>query len=134
MERAASRWESDEEYAWVITVPPSDQAIGSVACSIRGHAVDLGYVLSREFWGRGYATEAASAVFDWVASLERVFRVWATCDVENFASVRVLERIGMSREGILRRAVIRPNIDPHVPRDAFIYSWVRDFMGIRRGD
>ena len=123
---AAARWESGEEYTWSITVEPEDRAIGSVACRVRGHAVDLGYVLARDYWGRGYATEAARAVLDWAATLEGVCRIWATCDVENAASARVLEKIGMSREGVLRRWAIRPNLAPAVPRDAFVYSWVRE--------
>lgn len=124
LEGAGPRWESGEEYSWVITVKPEDRPTGSVACRVRGHAVDLGYVLSRNFWGRGYATEAARAVLEWAAALEGVCRIWATCDVENIASVRVLEKIGMSREGILRRWAIRPNLPPQSPRDAFVYSWV----------
>jgi ribosomal-protein-alanine N-acetyltransferase len=123
---AGPRWESGEEYSWVITVKPEDRPIGSVACRVRGHAVDLGYVLSRPHWGRGYATEAAQAVLNWAATLEGVYRVWATCDVENAASARVLEKIGMSREGILRRWAVRPNLAPQAPRDAFGYSWVRE--------
>lgn len=122
---AAVRWESGEEYAWVITAEPDDRAIGNVACRVEGHAADLGYVLAREHWGRGYATEAATAIFRWLVSLDGVFRIWATCDIENVASARVLEKIGMSREGILRRWAIRPNLAPGVPRDAFMYSWVR---------
>jgi RimJ/RimL family protein N-acetyltransferase len=125
IEGATSRWQSGEEYSWAITVKPEDRAIGSVACRVRGHAVDLGYVLSRDCWGRGYATEAAKAVFEWAASVEGVYRIWATCDVENAASVRVLEKLGMSREGILRRWAIRPNLAPKVPRDALVHSWIR---------
>src|SRR5690348_10242272 len=52
---AASRWETGEEYSWVITVKPDNRAVGSVSCRVQGHAVDPGYVLSREYWGRGYA-------------------------------------------------------------------------------
>jgi ribosomal-protein-alanine N-acetyltransferase len=126
VEGAALRWESGEEYSWVITVRPDDRAIGSVSCLVRGHAVELGYVLYRDHWGRGYATEAAKAVLEWAATREGVFRVWATCDVENVASARVLEKIGMSREGVLRRWAIRPNLAPGVPRDALVYSWTRE--------
>lgn len=125
IDRAARRWANGEEYSWVITAKPEDTPIGSIGCAVEGHAVELGYVLYRAYWGRGYATEAARAVFEWAASLEGVVRVWATCDVENLASVRVLEKIGMSREGVLRRWAVRPNLAPGVPRDAFIHSWVR---------
>jgi RimJ/RimL family protein N-acetyltransferase len=110
----------------VITLKPDDRPIGSVGCRRRGHAVDLGYVLSRNHWRRGYATEAAQAVFKLAAGLEGVYRVWATCDVENTASARVLEKIGMVREGILRRWAFRPNLPPQPPRDALVHSWVRE--------
>lgn len=126
LEGAGPRWESAEEYSWVITVKPDDRPIGSVACRVRGHVVDLGYVLSRHHWRWGYATEATQAVFEWAASLDGVYRIWATCDVENAASARVLEKIGMSREGILRRWAVRPNLPSQPPRDAFVYSWVRE--------
>jgi [ribosomal protein S5]-alanine N-acetyltransferase len=123
---AARRWESGEEYSWAITVKRDDRRIGSVGCRVRGHAVDLGYVLSRNYWGRGYATEAARAVLEWARARKGVYRVWATCDVENTASARVLEKLGMSREGVLRRWAIRPNLPSQLPRDAFVYSWVRE--------
>jgi len=122
IEAAASRWESGEEYTWTITVKPEDGAVGGVACLVRGHAVELGFVLARPYWGHGYATEAARAVLQWAASLDSVFRIWATCDIDNRASARVLEKIGMSREGVLRRWAIRPNLESVVPRDALMYS------------
>lgn len=125
-ERALRFWDTGEECTWRIIVKPDDAPIGTVACRVNGHAVDLGFVLARHVWGNGYATEAARAVLEWAASLETVHRVWATCDIENAASARVLEKIGMSREGILRRWAFRPNLPPQPPRDAFVYSWIRE--------
>ncbi len=61
-------------------------------------------------------TEAANAVVDWALSQPEVFRVWAVCDVENVASARFLEKIGMRREGTLSRWIIHPNISEQ-PRD-----------------
>jgi ribosomal-protein-alanine N-acetyltransferase len=124
--RAANRWKSGEEYSWTITVKPTDAAVGSVTCQMQGHAVELGFVLARPYWGQGFATEAAKAAFAWAASCDEVYRIWATCDVENTASVRVLAKLGMAREGILRRWAIRPNLAPGAPRDAFVYSWARE--------
>jgi len=124
LEQCAARWDSGDEYAWIITVKPDDRAIGSISVRVRGHAADFGYILNRNVWRRGYATEAARAVVTWTESLSSVYRVWATCDCENFASVRVLEKVGLSREGTLRRAIVRPNLSP-VPRDALIFAKVR---------
>lgn len=125
-ENALRRWESGDEYAWRITVKPDDTPVGAIGCRLRDHTADFGFWLARPFWGRGYATEAARAVVGWLASLDEVDRIWATCDVENTASARVLERIGLSREGVLRRFAVRPNLPAQPPRDALLYSWIRE--------
>jgi ribosomal-protein-alanine N-acetyltransferase len=119
-----ARWESGEELTWGITPKDNDRVIGMVACRIRGHAADIEYALARQYWGRGYVTEAVRAVVEWVASLEPVFRVWAVCDTANGASARVLEKVGMSREGVVRRWILHPNVSTE-PRDCFVYSKVR---------
>ncbi len=62
---------------------------------------------------------------DWATSIEEIFRIWATCDVQNPASARVLEKAGMTKEGILRRRTRRPNLGSDVPRDDLVYSWAR---------
>jgi RimJ/RimL family protein N-acetyltransferase len=77
--------------------------MGGVACSIEGHRAEMGYLVHRELWGRGYATEAAGAVYEWLRSVPTVIRIQATCDIDNVGSVRVLEKIGLERECILRQ-------------------------------
>jgi [ribosomal protein S5]-alanine N-acetyltransferase len=81
-------------------------------------------VLARDHWGQGIMPEALQAVVDLFWSDPAVFRIWAICDVENPASARVLEKIGMVREGTLRRFVMHPNISPE-PRDAYCYALTR---------
>ena len=81
----------------------------------------IAYHLARSEWGQGYATEAAQAVVDWALAQPRVYRIWTVCDIDNLASVRVLEKLGMRREGILKRWSIHPNISPE-PRDAYCYA------------
>ena len=85
----------------------------------------FGYLLNRHYWGNGFATEASSrALVDWLFSMPSIWKVWATCDTENLASVRVLEKVGLEREGFLRRWGVGPNISSE-PRNAFIYSKAR---------
>ena len=119
-----TRWESGEEFTWGITQKGNDHVIGMVACRLRGHTADIGYVVARPYWNQGYITEAAHAVVEWAAHLEPIFRVWAVCDTANTASARVLEKIGMTREGILRRWILHPNVSAE-PRDCYVYSKVR---------
>lgn len=68
------------------------------------HVCELGYSIARTHWGQGFATEAARAVvdaaFQCLPDLNRV-RAWA--DVRNGASQRVMEKLGMAREGVLRQ-------------------------------
>jgi RimJ/RimL family protein N-acetyltransferase len=64
-----------------------------------GPDVELGYTLSRAAWGRGYATEAASAVLRWAFVGLGLERVVAVADPANAASLRVLDKIGMRRLG-----------------------------------
>jgi len=118
------RWTTACEYDWMITLRDSAQVIGGISICIRGHSADFGYILNRAFWGRGFATEAASAVVEWIFGQDSIYRVWATCDAENLASARILEKVGLSLEGILRSWAVRPNISSK-PRDAFVYSKVR---------
>lgn len=119
------QWTSGAEFNWVMTVPPEDRAIGGISCFVSGHAAEFGFLMNRKFWRNGYATDAARAVVEWVFSVSSVWRLAATCDVENLASARVLEKAGLTREGTLRRAIVRPNISDR-PRDAFLYSKVRE--------
>jgi [ribosomal protein S5]-alanine N-acetyltransferase len=67
----------------------------------------LGYGVAREHWGRGIASEAAQAVTDYAFAELGVEKVAARVDPRNLASVRVLEKLGMQREGVLRSQVVR---------------------------
>lgn len=90
----------------------------------RGHKLDVGYVLARPYWGRGLMSEACAAVVDIAFSDPAVHRVWAVCDVDNHASTRVMEKAGMTREGVLRRWIVHPNVSSQ-PRDVYCYARVR---------
>jgi RimJ/RimL family protein N-acetyltransferase len=76
----------------------------------RAHPVleltDVWYVLgAKEERGKGYGTEAVGLLIDYLFHAFDLARVGATCDVENTASVRLLERLGLRREGTLRSAL-----------------------------
>jgi ribosomal-protein-alanine N-acetyltransferase len=62
----------------------------------------LWYTLHPDSWGHGYATEAARAMVDFGFRELGLHRIWADTDPENVASIRVLEKLGMCREGYLR--------------------------------
>lgn len=77
---------------------------------IRGEThVQLGYVLDRPFWGRGYATEMARALVDYGFHERGLAKITAITDLANTASQRVLEKCGLQRcgERVLAHPVFR---------------------------
>jgi len=122
--RCIRNWKEEGAFPWIIVRKSDDKIVGMYEIRIEGFRADIGYVFAHEFWGFGYATEATKAVLQWALVQENIYRVWATCDIENLASARVLEKSGMQREGILRRYLVHPNISDE-PRDCFCYSMVK---------
>ena len=126
-------------HGWIIETKEDCRLVGLVSMGIQSaregdflsteeescyDKVGFGYHLARSEWGRGYAAEAARAVVDWALDQPRIFRIWTLCDIENEASLRVLEKLGLQREGVLKRWSIRPNLSPE-PRDSYCYAITR---------
>jgi [ribosomal protein S5]-alanine N-acetyltransferase len=77
--------------------------IGTINLEIdnqRGSAM-VGYAIGRAWWGQGLAPEAARAVMDWGIAKFDLVRFWASTDVSNLRSQRVLEKLGMRRETVI---------------------------------
>lgn len=71
-------------------------------------------------------TEVGAAIIGYLfSSNPQTARIEAVCDLENVASARVMEKIGMKREGVLRAYMTHPNVSTS-PRDVYMYSLVRD--------
>jgi RimJ/RimL family protein N-acetyltransferase len=60
---------------------------------------EIGYVLNRDYWSRGYATEAAETMLRFGFGRLELRRIHATCDPENEASAAVLRKVGMTLDG-----------------------------------
>lgn len=82
-----------------------------------------GYVLAKDAWGQGYATEALRAIVALAPSLG-IRRLYALCHVDHRPSARVLEKCGFDLEGILRSYTDFPNLAPGVPADVRCYARV----------
>ena len=132
-----SRSETEAYIGHCVTTPPDAARtytlLGREDHVVRGaldlrragpHRLEFGYVLARAWWGQGLMTEALTAIVDWALAQPSIFRISAVCDVENFGSARVMEKAGLTREGLLRRWLVHPNISGE-PRDCFIYARVR---------
>jgi RimJ/RimL family protein N-acetyltransferase len=88
-----------------LAVEVDGEVAGDVACHLDDHGAiaEIGYTLRGEFQGKGYAREAAAALVDHILTTTSVHRIEASLDPENFASMRVLESLGMVFESLSRR-------------------------------
>jgi RimJ/RimL family protein N-acetyltransferase len=79
-------------------VESREGVVGIVKASVVGHRAQVGYVVDKTFWGRGFATAALRKLVSALEATSTLSRIWATCALDNPASARVLEKSGFVRE------------------------------------
>lgn len=117
-------WQTGKDFSYAITLKNDDNPIGMFSLHPMNIKIEVGYALACPYWGKGYMSEILRAVVGWAFEQPDIYRVQAFCDAENIASARVMEKAGMTREGLLRRYVLHPNISDE-PRNVFIYAIVK---------
>ncbi|HET7312951.1 GNAT family N-acetyltransferase [Salinisphaera sp.] len=126
LDDVAAGWAEGDDFCYAITDRASGAVCGAASCQFDQHGAEIGYILAPTVWGRGLATEAARAMLEAAWTNAGLYRVWATCDVDNLASARVLEKLGMRLEGRLARWAPCPNLGAGpAPRDALCYALTR---------
>ena len=73
------------------------------------HTYEIGWVFNPKYYNKGYASEAAHSILKYGFETMKLHRVIATCQPENIPSYRVMEKIGMRREGLFKKCI--PNGD-----------------------
>lgn len=101
---------------------PDGRLLGSTGLVFETpHRAVTGYVLARDAWGRGFATEALSAMVELAQTLG-VQRLEAQCHPAHAASMRVLEKCGFACEATLAAHTEFPNLDPGRALDVLLYA------------
>lgn len=83
-----------------------NQSIGAVSFrfeSIDFAIVELGYRFDTKFHGKGYATEAVDALLGWLFQEINIHKAVAKCDPDNIGSFKVMEKLNMQKEALLRQ-------------------------------
>jgi ribosomal-protein-alanine N-acetyltransferase len=98
-ERPRLRWQL------AVELKASGRLVGT--CGIRTDTADavegdIGFELDPDFWGKGYASEAAAAILRFGFEDLALHRIWAWCVEDNLGSIHVLEKLGMKQEARLR--------------------------------
>lgn len=99
------QYEKQQVAAWGIEYRRNGKFIGTCGFIswVPHHArAEVAYALSRKYWRQGLMTEAVRAVVAFGFRTMQLMRIQAVCEVENVASARVMEKVGMKFEGTLR--------------------------------
>ena len=125
-----SRTEIEKEYdsqpqesKWFIVEKKDGSKIGSIGYfPATGSLVEIGYSLIPNERGKGYCTEAAKILVDYLFLSKSIVRVQSHTDVRNLASQRVLEKTGFKKEGVVRKSLFARG----EWRDMILYSILRE--------
>jgi ribosomal-protein-alanine N-acetyltransferase len=126
MKRSIDAWDGDTNFRYLLEIKNTGNLAGMIELRLEKEPfkISFGYTGAYAQWGKGYMTEATRACIQWAFQQPVVCRVYATVDIENIPSQRVLEKAGMQREGYLRKESLHPNISAE-PRDCYIYAIVK---------
>ena len=95
----------NDSYKFCICEINSNEPIGSINIHVASqfdNIGEFGYYLSKEKWNKGYITEALQAVLEFGFSEMNLNRIEACHSIDNKASGRVMQKVGMKYEGLLR--------------------------------
>jgi ribosomal-protein-alanine N-acetyltransferase len=96
-----------EGITWAVTFTGDNATLGHIALHHWSHnhrRAETGYDLARAYWGQGIATEALRTVLEFGFKRMNLHRIYAGTIADNHESVRLLERLGFTREGTRRES------------------------------
>lgn len=98
LENSMAEWQKSKPMFYEFAILKDSEHIGAVSVYLSDDYTEgeLGWIINKKYWGNGYATEAARAVFDFAVRELKVRRIFAHCDSENVASYKVMEKLGMT--------------------------------------
>ena len=90
-------WQKDEPIFYEFAITLDGIQIGAVSVYLNEQRTEgeLGWIINKNYWGKGYATEAAMAVKDFAINELKVSVIVAHCDYRNIASCKIMEKIGL---------------------------------------
>ncbi|MBA3537563.1 MAG: GNAT family N-acetyltransferase [Tatlockia sp.] len=115
-------WEEKlPNFAWVIALKNTNEAIGIFLAMYEGEKVQIHYGISRNYEQQGFITEAGHEVVQWLKIQPEVKEIWTVCDLENYGSLRVLEKLGFKNQGVLKKWLNLPAFGNNA-RDCYKYK------------
>ena len=112
-------------FAWAVTWKESKEFIGTIdfgKFDKDARIAEMSYALSHAHWRKGVMSEAAQALIDYGFNELNLERIYARCFAENIASERVMQKVGMTYEGTLRKGIFAKGAH----HDLKIYAILRE--------
>ena len=117
-------WRIGTDEMIAIELKESHKMIGNLYMGKREfEALEIGYVLNRNYWGHGYAAESCRALIQQAFS-NGIHRIYAECDPHNQNSWKLLESLGFRREAHLRQNVYfwKDENEKAIWKDTYVYA------------
>lgn len=106
IESVIEQYQNHQLADWGIVCKASGKVIGTCGFTnwiATARRAEIGYAISSKYWGQGYMPEAVRSLFSFGFGMMKLNRIEARCVIANTASARVMEKVGMQFEGILRQ-------------------------------
>ena len=125
VEFVLNKYENKQVSPWGIECKENGKFIGTIDFvwwQPNNKTAEIGYVISKDYWGKGLTSEVAKEIIKFGFEKMDLVRIQARCDVENIGSARVMEKAGMSFEGIIRKGIFVKGMH----RDLKMYSILKE--------
>ncbi|MCL2774064.1 MAG: GNAT family N-acetyltransferase [Oscillospiraceae bacterium] len=120
------------DYQYAIVLKKTGNLIGGCEISPSGEEASLGWTLHRDYWKQGYGPEMGKALLKFGFEELGLRRITANCDAENYGSYRVMEKIGMRREGLSIESRPANKLTDRRYSDTLRYAILKDEWDIQK--
>lgn len=118
---AIHAWDEGKDFTYSIRLKHSNRLIGSIGVINLDYRVQFGYIFSPTHWNQGYATESCRKILDLLTPQKAVSGITTFVDVDNRSSIRVLEKSGLTAEGVFPKWFHFPNQN-NVAKDCILFA------------
>ncbi|MEC0201830.1 GNAT family protein [Paenibacillus lautus] len=108
LNKVLQKYEQHAVAPWGIVDKETGKIIGTsgfMAWNVHHAKAELGYALSKDYWNRSYMTEVIRTIISFGFDRMKLVRIEASCLPLNIGSARVMEKVGMTYEGLIRQTI-----------------------------
>lgn len=116
-----------KNYQYAAVLKTTQKLIGGCNLALLGNdEAEIGWILHKDYWKQGFGTEMGKCILEFGFSKLGLHRIIALCDTENHGSYRIMERIGMRREGCFLEARPANKFSDKKYGDEYSYAILKD--------